>query len=295
MPLTKSTFLSEGIRNMAGSVFCFSLMNVFVKLMPNIPAMELVFFRCAISSLICIWGIRKAKVDWLGNNHLLLFLRGASGTFALFCFFMTVQNLPLGTAITVSYLSPIFTTILAIFLLSEKVRILQWVFFAVSFAGIFVIRGFDPRISSFYLLTGILSAIFSGLAYNLVRTMRGTENTLVVVLHFQIVGVAAGLISTIFNWQMPTGIEWLYILVIGIAAQMGQVYLTRALQAERAANVSIVSYTGIIYALIFGWLVFGEMYSPEMIAGILLVLFGVILGIIYNRRGAEIVVEETLG
>jgi drug/metabolite transporter (DMT)-like permease len=125
--------------------------------------------------------------------------------------------------------------------------------------------------------------------------MRERENTLVVVLHFQLVGVAAGLIFSIFNWRTPAGIEWLYLLAIGITAQLGQVHLTKALQSEKAANVSLVSYSGIIYALFFGWAVFAESYSPQMIFGILMVIGGVLLGIIYSSRKREMVVEETIG
>lgn len=286
-----TSFINDGVKFMLLSTFSFSLMNVFIKQLSHLPAMEIVFFRCVVSCAICSIGIYHAKVDWRGSNKLMLFLRGASGTTALYFFFLTVQNLPLGSATTIAYLSPIFTTILAVFLLGEKVKSLQWLFFAVSFAGIFVIRGFDSRISTVYLMTGIGAAFFSAIAYNLVRSLKEKEHLLVVVLHFQIVGVVAGFFFTLFNWQMPTGWDWLYLFMTGITTQLGQVYLTKALQFDKVANISIVNYTGILYALFFGWFIFGETHTIYTIGGICLVLFGVILNLIYSRRKTPI---ETL-
>lgn len=277
------------------SIFCFSVMNVFVKQLSHLPAMEIVFFRCLISGIACLIGLQGTKVSLLGNNNLLLFLRGASGTLALFCFFVTLQNVPLASGVTLSYLSPIFTTVIAIFLLGEKVRLLQWLFFLISFAGVFVIKGFDANFPLIYFITGVSSGFFSGIAYNLVRSLKEREYPLVIVLHFQIVGIIAGFIYVLFDWKTPQGIDWLYLLMTGILTQLGQVYLTRALQAERVAQVSIINYTGIIYALIFGSLIFGEIYTLQTLLGIGLVIVGVVLSILFSKKEIEVVDENTVG
>lgn len=270
------------------------MMNVFIKQLSHLPAMEVVFFRCLISMVACFIGLRSTKVSILGNNHLLLFLRGTSGTIALYCFFLTIQNVPLASGVTLSYLSPVFTTVLAIFFLGESVRAIQWLFFGMSFLGVFIIKGFDANFPTFYFLTGMTAAFFSGVAYNLVRTMKERENPLVIVLHFQFVGVGAGFIACLFNWVTPTGWDWVYLAATGILTQMGQVYLTHALQSDRVANVSIINYTGIIYALILGWLVFGEVYSLQTLLGIGLVVSGVAASIIYGKRKPVMVDETTV-
>lgn len=266
------------------AAFFFALMNVFVKMLENIPAMEIIFFRCVVSLAACFFGLRKQKVDWLGTNRLLLILRGTFGTLALFSFFVTIQNVPLASAVTLQYLSPIFTTAIAVFVLSERIRPLHWLFYAVSFAGVFFIKGFDTDFPVIYLLTGIVSAIFSGVAYNLVRSLKGREHPLVIVLHFQIVGVVAGFLFTVFQWRTPRGVEWLYLLATGILTQLGQVHLTRALQGEQIAKISILNYTGILYALLFGWFLFGEIYNRQTLIGIALVVAGVVMSIFYSRR-----------
>lgn len=277
------------------SIFCFSLMNVFVKQLSHLPAMEVVFFRCIVSGLACLIGLRGTNANLLGNNHLLLFWRGASGTAALFCFFLTLQNVPLASGVTLSYLSPIFTTVIAIFWLGEQVRLIQWLFFVISFAGVFVIRGFDSNFPFIYFVTGIASGFFSAIAYNLVRSLKEREHPLVIVLHFQLVGIIAGFIYILFDWKTPQGIDWLYLLMTGILTQLGQVYLTKALQAERVSQVSIINYAGIIFALIFGSLIFQEVYDLQTLAGIALVIIGVVLSILFSKKEVEMVDENTVG
>jgi drug/metabolite transporter (DMT)-like permease len=276
--------LSEGVRAMFFSTLAFSLANVFVKQVSHIPAMEVVFFRTTIATVFCLIGLYHAKADWRGSNRTLLLLRGIFGTTALFLFFVTLQNIPLASAMTIQYLSPIFTSIIAIFVLSEKVRAMQWLFYALAFAGVLLIERVDTRMSAFYLIIGVISALCSGVAYNLVRSLRGREHPLTVVLHFQLVGVLAGFVSLFFEWRMPTGWDWLFLFLVGVFSQLGQIFLTNALQRERAASVSIVNYTGLVYAISIGWLVFGEVQSPETFLGMMLVVCGVLASVIYTRR-----------
>jgi len=289
-------FFSEGVRSMFISTLAFALANVFVKQVAHLPTMEIVFFRCAFGVVFCYLGLRRANADWRGSNRKLLLLRGLFGTTALYFFFLTVQHIPLASAMTIQYLSPIFTTIIAIFLLKESVKITQWIFYALAFAGVLFIGQFDVRVSGFFLALGIVSAFCSGVAYNLVRTLREREHPLTVVMHFQLVGLIVGFLFTIFDWQTPRGWDWLYLLLIGAASQFGQIFLTNALQKERAASVAIVNYTGLIYGLLIGWFVFGEAQTVESLAGMIFVVIGVVLSVIYSKRRRDIEsVESTAG
>lgn len=266
------------------STLAFALANAFVKQVAHIPAMEIVFFRCAVATIFCFAGIYRAKADWRGSNRKMLFLRGFFGTTALYFFFTTVQNIPLASAMTIQYLSPIFTSIIAIFVLSEKVRSLQWLFYAIAFSGVLLIERFDSRISPFYLAIGIISAFCSGMAYNLVRSLRGREHPLTVVLHFQLVGAIVGFVSLFFAWRMPAGWDWLFLFLIAVFSQLGQIFLTSALQKEAVAGIAIVNYSGLIYALLIGSLWFGEVQSTESFSGMFLVVFGVLLSVVYSKR-----------
>lgn len=281
------TFLTAGVKSMFLSTLSFALANVLVKQVAHIPAMEVVFFRCAVATSFCLYGLHRAGADWKGSNRTLLLLRGIFGTTALYLFFTTVQNIPLASAMTIQYLSPIFTTIIAIFILKEGVRPMQWVFYAIAFSGVLLIERFDPRISLTFLIFGIVSAFCSGVAYNLVRSLKGKEHPLTVVLHFQLVGVLAGFVSLFFEFRMPTGWDWFWLFLIGVFSQLGQIYLTNALQREAVAGIAIVNYTGLIYAVTIGWIVFGEAQTAWSVGGMMLVVLGVLLSVLYSRRTAR--------
>jgi drug/metabolite transporter (DMT)-like permease len=291
----KPTFFTIGVRAMFLSTLAFFLANVCVKQVAHIPAMETVFFRCIIAASICLYGLRGEKGGVIGENHLLLLLRGLFGTTALFCFFLTLQNMPLASAQTIQYLSPIFTATIAIFVLKESVVGMQWLFYAIAFGGVLLIERVDDRISPFYLALGILSAFCSGMAYNLVRSLRGREHPLTVVLHFQLVGAVVGFVSLFFDWKTPQGFDWLWLLFVGVFSQIGQVFLTRALQSERVASVAIINYTGLIYAITVGWIIFGESQSSFAIAGMLLVVLGVLLSVMYGRRRSRLETLDVTG
>ena len=278
------------------STLAFSLANVFVKLVSHIPPMEVVFFRCFFATIFCFVGLYRAGADWKGSHRGLLLARGLFGTTALYLFFTTLQNIPLASAMTIQYLSPIFTSVIAIVVLGERVRSLQWVFYATAFTGVLLIEQFDPRISLFYLALGIASAFCSGVAYNLVRRLREQEHPLTVVLHFQLVGAIAGFISLFFAFRMPEGWDWVWLFLVGVFSQLGQIFLTNALQRERAAGVAIINYTGLIYALTIGWFVFGETQGIMSVAGMALVVVGVLLSVMYGRRQSRLAaIEATAG
>ncbi len=279
------------MRAMFLSTLAFSLANILVKQISHIPPMEVVFFRCLFASIFCFIGLYRAGADWKGSHRGLLLARGLFGTTALYFFFTTLQNIPLASAMTIQYLSPIFTSVIAIVLLGEKVRPFQWVFYAMAFSGVLLIEQFDARISPFYLALGIMSAFCSGVAYNLVRRMREQEHPLTVVLHFQLVGVVAGFISLFFSWTSPNGWDWFWLFMIGVFSQLGQIFLTNALQRERAAGVAIINYSGLIYAIAFGTLFFGEKIVPLTIVGMALVVGGVLLSVLYGKRKERMLAE----
>lgn len=257
----------------------FALMNVSVKYIPHIPAIEIVFFRSLFSLVFSYLILKKQKVNIFGNNKKWLIIRGVAGSIGLISFFYTLQNIPLATAVTIQYLSPIFTAIFGIYLVREKVKPIQFLFFAISFAGVVVIQGFDARIDWFWAGTGIISAVFSGLAYNVIRKLKNTEHPLVIIFYFPLVTLPfAGLVSAL-GWIQPVGWDWAILLFIGICTQTAQYFLTYAYQNANVAKVSSLTYIGIVYALIFGFFFFEETFSALAYVGMGLVLIGVLLNL----------------
>lgn len=284
--------LSPGLRYMLIATVFFSFMNVTVKLVPHIPAIEIVFFRSVVSFVISYLLLKSKSIPVFGNNNKLLISRGITGAIALILYFTTLQNVPLASAVTLQYLSPIFTTLLGIYLVKEKIKPLQLFFFVVSFGGIIMIEGFDPRLSLFYLLIGVTSAFFSGISYNIIRKLKQTEHPLVIVFYFPLVAAPIAGFYCLFNWVQPIGWDWLILILVGVFTQFAQYYMTKAYQSEVLASVANLNYLGIIYALGLGYVFFGETFNLMTYLGMTLVLVGVILNVNYSHQRNKQIIKE---
>jgi drug/metabolite transporter (DMT)-like permease len=121
--------IKQAIKFMIISALAFTLMNLIVKYLSNVSAFQIVFFRSASSLFFTIGFLLKHKIPLLGNNKKLLILRGLTGVISMTFFFMSIKYLPIGTAVTLRYISPIFAAIFAVIVLREYIKPVQWLFF----------------------------------------------------------------------------------------------------------------------------------------------------------------------
>lgn len=266
--------------------FSLGLMNVSVKSISGMHVSEIVFFRAIVQLLIA------AIILWIqgekpfGNNPKLLVMRGFFGSMGLLCYFYSLQVMPLSNALVIHYLSPILTTLLAFLIGDEKVKKKQWLFFATSFAGVIVVNGVSQAVTLDGVLAGLGGAIFSALAYNTIRRLKGKENPNVVVLYFPLVTLPISLLLPSIGfgvWRMPLGNEWFWLVMVGVFTQIGQFFMTRSYQEAETKLVSGISYAGIIWGTGFGLFIFNETYSIIQYLGMLLVLLGMYLNVRLNR------------
>ncbi|MDF9796713.1 drug/metabolite transporter (DMT)-like permease [Catalinimonas alkaloidigena] len=276
--------ISKGVKYMLLATFLFACMNVLVKWVTQIPAVEVVFFRSVIS-LVLSYSILKAKgIHIWGNNKPLLIARGASGAVGLVLYFVIIQQIPLATAVTLQFLAPIVTAILGVLILGERFRFWQGIFFVLSFCGILIVNGFDARVEIIHILMGIMAALGAGMAYTIIRKLKKSEHPLVIVMYFPLVTVPITGAYSAWNWVMPQGIEWLTLLGIGLLTQFAQYFLTKSFQEEEINKVASLKYLNIIYALCFGYIFFGETFNIYTYLGMMLVVGGVILNIWYKQK-----------
>lgn len=275
------------------ATFFFALMNAAVKKLAHLPATEIALLRSVVSLFAAYVLLRYHRIPLPGNNTRSLFLRGLFGSGSLVLYFITLQHLPLASAVTLQYLSPIFTAILGIYLVREPVKPLQWWFFALSFAGILIVQGFDSRIEPVYLLLGIGSAVFAGLAYNTIRQLKLTEHPLIITFYFPLVSLPISLVANGVQWVMPNGTDWAVLAFIGLIAQAAQYFMTKSYQTDDLSKVASLKYLGIIYAWAFGFFVFDESFTAMAYVGMILVIAGVALNIWY-RHSSEVTTEEKI-
>lgn len=259
------------------STTTFALVNTFVKFLGHIPAHELIFFRSIISLSLCLIAIKQQKLSVFGNNKPWLLVRGFAGVTALTLFFITLQNISMANAVSIQYLSPLFTAIIAIFLLKEKVKNMQWVYFAMAITGVIIIKGFDENLSWFYLGLGVVSSLFAGLAYNAVRKCKDTDKPVQVVLYFPLVATPIMAVWCLYHWVTPSGWDWLFLAIIGGGTQVAQIYMTKALHSDATHKVTPIKYIGAIYAIGIGYFVFAETLNLFNLVGIFVILAAVLL------------------
>lgn len=266
------------------SALAFACMNATVKYLMHINPHQLVFFR-AITCLCFTMGfLLKHKIPILGTHKKLLILRGLVGVTSMTFFFMSIKYLPIGTAVSLRYIAPIFAAIFAVILLREKIMRLQWLFFIIAFAGVIVLKGFDAQINTYGLILVLIASVFSGLVYIIISKIGKTEHPVVVVNYFMIVATLVGGTLSIKNWVTPHGTEWLLLLCLGVFGYFGQVYMTKAFQTAKTNQVAPLKYIEVIFTLLLGVFWFGEIYTVWSLLGIALIIGGLILNVWYKGR-----------
>lgn len=263
------------------STIFFSLMQVCVKLLNNLSIYQIIFVRSFIILFICILLMNKKKINPWGNKPTILVLRGLSGSIALILFFYTLQRIPLASAITIQYLSPIFTVLLAGIFLKEKASIIQWSFLLLAFVGIFCIQGFDNRVLLIDSLLGISSAFMAATAYNFIRVLK-EEHSLVVVFYFPLVSLFLFTPHAMINWKTPSFFEWTCLIFAGIFTYIAQFLMTQVYQKEKASNVVHYKYLGAAFSLFLGYVIFDEHIIIMTLVGISIVVFAAISSTLYT-------------
>jgi drug/metabolite transporter (DMT)-like permease len=279
----------------------FLVVNFFVKILGTknsffgnentFPAHELVFFRSIVSFTITVFLLKLKKLPILGVNKKWLIIRGTSGMIALTMFFYTIQNLPLAISSTIQYLAPIFTVILAVLILKERLVKFQWVFIFISFSGAILI-GFSDyftssnliKINLFWVGIGIVSSFFSGIAYVSILKLKTTDSPLNVVLYFPMISIPIMGVWCFFDFVVPIGREWFFLLIIGVFTQIAQILLTKAFNEGDANSIAPFQYLGSIYALLIGFLVFDEMLDLISFLGISFILLGVLMNVLLKLK-----------
>jgi len=276
--------MSLGARYMLLSVVFFSFGHAAVKWLPHIPFYQLVFLRALITALICLGMIFWHRISLKGSDPGLLIMRGMAGTIALTCYFYSLQNMPLASAVTIQYLSPILTLLIAHLMLKEKATRLQAVCFVMAFIGVLFVKGFDPRVTHFALAISLVSVVASAFAYNFVRMLRKSDHELVVVLYFTLITIPLVGPFALYSWVWPAATDWIYILALGVLTQLAQLYMTKAYQRETAANVAILNNLSIVFALGIGFYFFNEAFSVWSLVGIVAILLAVFVGQVKGRQ-----------
>lgn len=287
----------RGIALKICSVIVFIVMSSLIKATADrIPPGEAVFFRSFFAMpVIVVWlALRGELPGGLGTaNPLGHVWRGVMGTLAMGLGFAGLGYLPLPDVTAIGYAAPLLTVIFAAMFLGEEVRAFRMSAVALGMAGVMIVLW--PRLS----LTGradlgaaealgatlvLGGAVFAALAQVFVRKLVHTERTPAIVFWFSLTATLLSLLTLPYGWAMPTAPEAGLLVLAGLLGGLGQILLTSSYREADASLIAPFDYASMLFALMIGYTVFGEVPTLTMLAGAALVITAGILIIWRERR-----------
>jgi len=267
---------------MVAASVCFAIMGAFTKVgVPRFGLMTVVFWRSIFVTVVTVVLAVGFKASLTTRRHGLLFFRSLVGFVAMLCFFRALGNVPLATATTLLYTSPIFIVLLSGALLAEERPRGMFGLVLLAFVGIVCVFQPDAGKWSIDTFLALLAGFLAALAYMAVRRLRETESAEAVVAYFGVFSVIACLPFVDGAW-VPENLEaWGISAGIGLGATGGQLCMTRAYHLERASVVGPLSYATVVFSWLLGVFVFEESLELLALVGVLLVVAS---GVLVSRR-----------
>jgi S-adenosylmethionine uptake transporter len=276
--------------------FAFAVMGACVKLASSHYAIsEIVMYRGLIG-VAALYLLARREGGSLRTaapaGHA---WRGLVGVASLWLWFCAIERLPLATAVTLNYMSPIWTAVFLAGAAWWRGKRMAWPLVAailVSFAGVtLVLRPAFAAQQWGGALMALGSGMLAALAYLLVRRLsRMGEPEYRVVFYFSLVNVAAGLLGSLAaggaGWHAHSWRGAALLLGVGAAGTLGQVALTRAYRLGRTLVVANLQYTGVVFSSAFGFLVWGDVFGWQVWLGMAVILASVVAATYYSSRSA---------
>ncbi|EIZ1004116.1 DMT family transporter [Vibrio vulnificus] len=276
-----------GVRYMILSALGFALMSASVKYVSvhGIPLFEIVAARALVSLIISYLDVKRKGISVWGNNKRWLFARGAVGTLALMCVYYAVTALPLAEATILQYVHPVFTALLAVLFLKERVQPATLACIVLCLLGVFtmVYPSFDASgVGELPMLSvgiALLGAFGSSIAYVIVRKLSRTEDSSVIIFYFPLVALPVSAMLIGDDFVVPDVALILVLILVGIFTQIGQFGLTKAMQTQTAGNASAYSYVQIVFSALLGVVLFNEVPSIWTLLGGSLIVIGALFNV----------------
>jgi drug/metabolite transporter (DMT)-like permease len=268
------TLKNKSVILMLFSAFTFSAMQIIVKLLPQIPLMEKVFFRNFICLIIAYFIIKKNKLSFFGlkENRKYLFYRYLFGFTGLILFFYATTQMLAADAAILNKLSPVFVIILAHYFLKEKINRTKLTVLIVSVIGALLV--IKPQFNSSVVpaAASFVSAVLSGAAYMFIGMIDDKESVYTTVFYFSFFSSLSCVPFFFFDFVLPGYYELMLLVLLGVFAALGQIALTFAYTGCPASEISIYDYSNIIFSSVLGFIFLKEVPDLLSIAGGVLIL-----------------------
>lgn len=264
------------------SAFLFACLSALVRQIGDTtPVGQIVFFRsaCAIPPVLLIYALRGEFMVAVRTTRVFGQIgRGSLSVCGMYSNFGALQRLPLADQTAISFASPLITVALAAIILKERVRIYRWTAVFVGFIGVIVML--IPHLDfSQYVMAGtlsvaaigsilaLLSAFFNAGTTIQTRRLTQSEATSSIVFYFSLMTALAGLVSLPFAWHTPNASELTLLVSCGLFGGIGHIFLTESYRYAPASVIAPFDYSSLLWALLLGYWLFGELPTGLVYAG----------------------------
>jgi drug/metabolite transporter (DMT)-like permease len=296
----------KGIVAVVVGLAVFSIQDLVVKLLAGSYPVHQVLATRSIAALpmFLVLAHFSGGIGQLrqGSARVML-IRGFVMFIAFTCYYLALASLPLATSIALYFTAPLFIMVLTVLTLREPVDATRWAAVAAGFAGTLLIMRpgssvFDPAA-----ILPVLAALFYAGSQMIARRYAGTANALTFSFHantaFLVGGLAAGFafgngvfaeqphpsLEFLFRaWTMPTAVDFGLMVLCGAVACAGSMLLAQAYRIASPPVVAPFEYTAIVWSVLNGWLIWGEMPASWTWAGIAVIVGAGLYVLMTERR-----------
>ncbi len=226
----------------------------------DVNSFQTVFCRLFFAFVVLLPMVMHAGIGNIATTQLKTYvIRSISGIIAMWTWFYAVTLIPIGEQTALSFLAPLFTTMGAALVLGEIVRMRRWLAIIVGFVGALII--IRPGIIEFSLghFVAIATALAMGCSALIIKHLTRRDKPLVIVFISHLIMMPMALLPALYVWEWPSAEVWLILIITGPAAVIGHLTMTKAYKLADASFVAGVDYARLPFAVLFGWIMFGEL------------------------------------
>jgi drug/metabolite transporter (DMT)-like permease len=274
-------------------------MAVLVRILGGrYPVGQVVFFRSAfaIVPVVIIYALRGELEAAVRTGRPFRHLgRGLTALGSMFCNFSALARLPVVDATAISFLAPLITVAMSAAFLKERVRLYRWSAVVLGFAGVLVMllpqvdiaRSAAAASGAIGAGFGITAAFFTAASTIQTRAMTVSETTSAIVLYFSLICAIGALATAPFGWLMPSGAEFLMLIGTGICGGLAHILLTESYRLAPASLIAPFDYSSLLWTLLLGFLVLGELPTPLAFLGAAIVVAAGLL-VLWRERKTKV-------
>jgi len=259
-----------------GAFFMFTVMNVFAKLLSaNHSVIEIAFYRNLIACmpfLFIVFVLGKRDILVIRSQPVAVGFRAVIGAISLVMTFAAYSLMPMAETTVLLFTASLFIPVLGVFFLKESVGPYRWAAVAIGFVGVVIMAGPTGNVSELGVAVALIAALMHATLQIVLRYLGRFERPETVTFYFVVIGTLVTALPLPFVAVSPTLSEVPLLFGVGLSGAAAQWLLSTAFRNAPAAIVTVFNYSSIVWATLFGWLIWNDWPLPAVLGGAAIII-----------------------